>query len=96
MGLFVLWYLLIGFLLGNGMPHFVFGVAGEVFRFPFGAESSPAVNVAWGLVNFLAATVLLWWRSASRSVSRADVGFLLLGHWLAVAMFGLAIEQFLS
>lgn len=92
----VLWYLVIGFLLGNGMPHFVFGAAGEIFRSPFGAESSPTTNVIWGLVNFVAATALLWWRSAVRPVSRGDVAFLLIGYWLAVAMFGLAIEQFLS
>ncbi|MDA4124486.1 MAG: hypothetical protein OK438_03440 [Thaumarchaeota archaeon] len=29
-------YLVTGFLFGNGVPHFVFGAAGKVFRSPFG------------------------------------------------------------
>ena len=34
--LFLIWYFVLGFLLGNGVPHFVFGAAGKVFRSPFG------------------------------------------------------------
>jgi hypothetical protein len=51
--LFEIWYFVIGFLLGNGVPHFTFGAAGKVFRSPFGQRSSPRTNVLWGLSNFM-------------------------------------------
>lgn len=46
--LFDVWYFIVGFLLCNGVPHFVFGSAGRVFRSPFGQRSPPRVNVLWG------------------------------------------------
>ncbi len=56
--LFLIWYFLIGGLLGNGVPHFVFGAAGKIFRSPFGQKSKPRVNIAWGLSNFVLATMI--------------------------------------
>lgn len=91
-----LWYLLIGFLLGNGMPHFAFGAAGKAFRTPFGRESSPRRNVGWGLFNFLLATGLAWWRLDATAPGRSDLAFMLAGFWLAVIMFGISIKQFLN
>src|SRR4029077_11043917 len=52
-------FFLAGFFLGNGMPHFIFGRAGKIFRSPFGQKSKPRVNVLWGLANFLLATVII-------------------------------------
>lgn len=91
-----LWYLLIGFLLGNGMPHLVFGAAGKLFRTPFGRRSSPRRNVAWGLCNFLLASLLVWWRLDMDAPQPGDLTFLLAGFWLVVLMFGTGIKQFLN
>ena len=91
-----LWYLLIGFLLGNGMPHFLFGSAGKTFRTPFGKESSPRINVGWGLFNFILATVLTWWRLSAQSLESYDLIFLLVGFWLVVIMFGISLRRFIS
>ena len=91
-----LWYLLIGFLLGNGMPHFLFGSAGKVFRTPFGKESSPRMNVSWGLFNFILATVLVWWRLSTQSPTSYDLAFLFVGFWVAVIMFGVSLRMFIS
>lgn len=91
-----LWYLLIGFLLGNGMPHFAFGAAGKIFRTPFGRQSSPRRNVGWGLFNFLLASLLAWWRLDAAAPQPRDLGWLLAGFWLAVLMFGVGIKQFLN
>lgn len=91
-----LWYLLIGFLLGNGMPHFLFGSAGKIFRTPFGKDSSPRMNVSWGLFNFILATALVWWRVSVESLQIFDFVFLLTGFWLVVLMFGLSLRSFIS
>lgn len=91
-----LWYLIIGFALANGMPHFLFGAAGKIFRTPFGKESSPALNVGWGLFNFIAATVLVWWRASAQSPAVSDFIFLIIGFWLGVIMFGVSIRRFIS
>ena len=91
-----LWYLLIGFLLGNGMPHFLFGSAGKIFRTPFGKESSPRMNVGWGLFNFILATALLWWRVSAEPPTSYDLASLLVGFWLVVIMFGVLLRRFIS
>lgn len=57
-------YFFAGIFLANGVPHFVHGVSGSKFQSPFASppgvgESSPLVNVIWGLVNFLIGFVLL-------------------------------------
>lgn len=94
--LFDIWYLIIGFLLGNGVPHFVFGRAGKIFRSPFGQRSEPKTNVYWGLANFILASligvVLAWWGLADSF----SIVVLLLGFWLTVLMFGLRIRAFLN
>jgi len=53
-----------GAFLCNAVPHFVAGVLGMPFQTPFAkppgvGESSPMVNVAWGLFNILIGTFLL-------------------------------------
>lgn len=57
-------YFFTGVFLTNGVPHFVHGVSGRRFQSPFArppgvGESSAAVNVLWGLANFVIAYALL-------------------------------------
>ena len=57
-------YFFAGVLLANGVPHFVHGISGKRFQSPFASppgigESSPLVNVIWGLANFVAGYALL-------------------------------------
>jgi hypothetical protein len=58
-------YFFAGVFLANGVPHFVSGITGKRFQSPFASppgvgESSPLVNVIWGLVNFLIGYVLIF------------------------------------
>ncbi len=51
-------YFFAGVFGANGVPHFVNGISGRPFQSPFAqppgvGESSPIVNVIWGLVNFI-------------------------------------------
>ncbi len=94
--LFLIWYLIIGLLLGNGVPHFAFGAAGKVFRSPFGQRSSPRVNVLWGLSNFVAATVISAGLTYFNLYSGYSLIALLLGFWLTMLMFGIGIRRFLN
>lgn len=46
-----------GAFLANGVPHFIHGISGERFQSPFASppavgESSPTVNIIWGVINF--------------------------------------------
>lgn len=91
-----LWYLLIGFALANGMPHFLFGSSGKIFRTPFGKESSPTMNVGWGLFNFILATALVCWRLVVQPPMISDFVLLLAGFWLVVIMFGVSFRRFIS
>jgi hypothetical protein len=88
-------YLLIGMLLANGMPHFIWGRSGVVARSPFGERTAPKVNLAWGLSNLVAATLLSLPKRRTQP-ARKVLGPLLLGFWLSVAMFGFAIPRFIS
>ncbi len=94
--LYLVWYFVMGFLLGNGVPHFAFGAAGKVFRSPFGQRTSPRVNVLWGLANFVAATVLGVSLALQSDYDSYSLVALLLGFWLTMAMFGTRIKRFLN
>lgn len=53
-----------GAFLANFVPHFVAGVSGRSFPSPFAkppfrGQSSPAINVLWGLFNLTVAYTLL-------------------------------------
>jgi hypothetical protein len=57
-------YFAAGLLLTNGVPHFVHGIFGRRFQSPFASppgvgESSPVVNVVWGLANFIIGYLLI-------------------------------------
>jgi hypothetical protein len=85
-----------GFLLGNGVPHFAFGSAGKIFRSPFGQKSPPRTNVLWGLSNFLAATIIAAALIALNLYDSYSLVALLLGFWLMMLMFGTRIKGFLN
>ena len=58
-------YFFAGAFLANGVPHFVHGISGKRFQSPFASppgigESSPLVNVIWGLTNFIISYVLIF------------------------------------
>ena len=58
-------YFFAGLFVVNGIPHFLNGVSGRRFQTPFASppaagESSPLVNVVWGLVNFAVGYGLLF------------------------------------
>jgi hypothetical protein len=94
--LFLVWYFLMGFLLGNGVPHFAFGAAGKVFRSPFGQRTSPRTNVLWGMSNFIAATVIAAGLIVLNLYSSNALIALLAGFWLMMLMFGTRIKRFLN
>lgn len=94
--LFLVWYFLIGLLLSNGVPHFVFGAAGKTFRSPFGRKSKPKVNILWGLSNFALATIIGICLSALKLYDGYSLIALLVGFWLVVLMFGLQIKDFIG
>jgi hypothetical protein len=94
--LFQVWYFVLGFLLGNGVPHFAFGSAGKVFRSPFGEKSSPRVNIAWGLSNFVAATLIALALAYLGLYDFWSLPVLLLGFWLMMLMFGTGMKRFIT
>jgi hypothetical protein len=90
----VLWYVLIGALLANGVPHFVAGAAGVTFRSPFGLHTAPKINFGWGLTNFIAATLLVVWRITAQAPHKGEWIALLVGFWLAIILFGAGAKRF--
>jgi hypothetical protein len=94
--LFLIWYFVLGFLLGNGVPHFVFGAAGKIFRSPFGQKSAPRTNVLWGLANFIAATIISLGLAILNLYNSYALIVMLVGFWLTMLMFGTGIRRFLS
>ncbi len=87
-------YVIIGFLLANGLPHLMAGAAGAVFRSPFGRYSKPKVNLAWGLANFLAAIVLFTWRLSVDTAAHGQMVAIIVGITLGYVMFGFAANRF--
>ena len=94
--LYDVWYFVMGFLMANGVPHFVFGRAGKIFRSPFGQRSTPKANVAWGGANFVLATVIGLALAYMRLYGTYSIALLLLGFWLMVLNFGYSIKRFLN
>lgn len=94
--LFLVWYFVVGFLLGNGVPHFAFGAAGNVFKSPFGQRSPPRTNILWGLSNLVAATIIGLALAALGDYDSYSLVVLLFGFWLMILMFGTRIKRFLN
>jgi hypothetical protein len=82
--------------LGNGFPHFIWGVSKTIARSPFGQKSKPIVNLSWGLSNFIVATILSVWQVSQNTVTGVSIITLLIGFWLMVAQFGFGIKRFLN
>jgi hypothetical protein len=81
-------YFLAGAFFANFVPHFVSGVLGHTFPTPFASppfrgQSSPRVNVQYGLCNLAVAYALLWRVGdfEPRSTVHAGVFGLGLGLW---------------
>ncbi len=74
-----------GLFAANGIPHFVNGISGKRFQSPFASppgvgESSPLVNVIWGIINFIIGYVLIY-----------GVGTFVCGFTLNVLVFGIGV-----
>ena len=95
MHLYYIWYFLIGGFLGNGMPHFIWGVSKTIARSPFAQKSKPIVNIRWGLANFIVATLLSFWQISVNNISGGAIIALLIGFWVMVAQFGFGIKRFI-
>ncbi|HET8991840.1 MAG TPA: hypothetical protein VFN31_02290 [Candidatus Saccharimonadales bacterium] len=81
--------LLAGFLGANGVPHFVSAEMGKKFMTPFGKDSSPLMNLAWGWLNFVVAGILFYYSHYHAHLLRAfasvAVGALIAGFVLVQA-----------
>jgi len=96
MHLYFIWYFLIGGFLGNGMPHFIWGVSKTIARSPFAQKSKPIVNLRWGLANFFAATLLSLWQITQNSFTRGSLIALIIGFWVMILQFGLGMKHFIQ
>ncbi|SBN62589.1 hypothetical protein GA0004736_1492 [Curtobacterium sp. 9128] len=90
----VVLFAIAGFALTNGMPHFVAGLGGRVFRTPFGRYSSPCTNVAWGMTNFVIAIGLLFGRSAVADPTTGDIVWFVVGALLCILSFAFGAKGF--
>lgn len=92
------WHVLLfapaGFLLLNGVPHFMAGRAGRIFKSPFFRYTTPKVNIRWGLFNFLMATVIITVHLILATPTRGDVVAILAGGAVAIINFGLRAGSF--
>lgn len=86
----------VGFLLLNGIPHFLAGCAGVPFKSPFGRPSPPRTNVMWGAANLVAATAIVVVHLFLDSPSRQDLIGLLVGAAAAAVNFGTRAKTFYS
>jgi hypothetical protein len=83
-------YFVAGALLANGIPHFVNGISGTKFQSPFASppgvgESSPVVNVIWGVVNFIIGVLLTF------GVGNFKIGLTLVGLAVGLGFILMAI-----
>lgn len=83
-----------GVFLANAVPHFVNGISGRKFQTPFASppgvgESSPMVNVIWGLANVIIGYLLL--SGVGHFILRPSLDSLAVG--LGVAVISLALSR---
>lgn len=85
-------YFFAGVFLANGIPHFMQGISGKRFSSPFAerplGESSPMVNVIWGMVNFAIGYTLMFGVGKFRFGLTIDV--LMVGLGALITAVGLA------
>jgi len=82
-----------GLFLANAVPHFVHGISGARFQSPFASppgvgESSPLVNVLWGMTNFVVGYVLLY--GVGEFAGGVSTDALVVGLGMLTAGIGLA------
>ena len=97
------WYLYLvyfaaGILFANGVPHFVHGISGKRFQSPFASppgvgESSPLVNVVWGMLNFLIGYLILYGVGNFEAGMTLDALLLGLGFALMAVTLGWYFER---
>lgn len=85
--MFILFNILIGIFISNGIPHFISGILGQHFITPFSKKknlSRPFTNMVWGVFNFLVAYLILR-KISTFSCIWITVGFILMS--LALSIF---------
>ena len=88
-------YFVAGLFLANGVPHFVNGISGKKFQSPFASppgvgESSPLVNVIWGMINFVIGYILIY--GIGNFVGGFSLSVLMVFLGVLVAAVGLALH----
>ena len=87
-------YFFSGVALANSMPHFAVSLTGRRNMTPFGRDSSPAVNLLWGGINFLGGIFLLRWtdRKVGASANSHEWLMALLAGGLFWSLFMAVVE----
>ena len=88
-------HFLAGLFLANAVPHFVNGISGAKFQSPFASppgvgESSPVVNVLWGMTNLVVGWLLLF--GVGEFSAGLSVDALVVGAGILAAAIGLAVH----
>jgi hypothetical protein len=91
-------YFFAGGFLANGIPHFIHGISGKKFRTPFSkpmttGESSPVVNVIWGMVNFLIGYALVFGIGRFQFGFSLDASMLVLGGIFMSVMLAIILGR---
>lgn len=84
-----------GLFLANAVPHFVHGISGERFQSPFASppgvgESSPLVNVLWGMTNFVVGYALV--HGVGEFAGGVSADTVVVGLGMLAAGIGLALH----
>ena len=87
-----------GAFLANALPHLIAGVSGHPLQTPFASPpfrglSSPTVNVAWALINFAVAYLLLMRVEALDLLSWSDVGVCFVGFGTMALQCARSLER---
>jgi hypothetical protein len=91
-------YFFAGGFLVNGIPHFIHGISGKKFRTPFSrpmttGESSPLLNVIWGIINFLIGYVLVFGVGQFQLGFTSDTSMLILGGIVMSVVLALILTR---
>jgi len=91
-------YFFAGGFLVNGIPHFIHGISGKKFRTPFSrpmttGESSPLLNVIWGIINFLIGYALVFGVGQFQLGFTSDTLMLILGGIVMSVVLALILTR---
>ncbi len=88
-------YFFSGVALVNSMPHFAVSLTDRRNLTPFGRDSSAAVNLLWGAINFVGGIFLLGWtdRKAGASANSHEWLMALLAGSLFWSLFMAVVEE---